>query len=184
MAGNGTSFCWNEVGALNEVQINLAQSDAKKPPPFHLRRVFFPFSHAYKTNRTCLLVSGQFQGSVVFPSGACFSRLEDDVCHCMYLYAALTDYIWREHARPVSESLLLFSWLASCSSRCPWKPAYLLGVSKYRMLCLATKQDQLHLLVSKHWEYTYCVCAVSLTRSWDRTEERRTKHRPNPSAAA
>lgn len=70
---------------LNEVQINLAPSD-RKTPPFHLRRVSLPSGYACKTSHTCLLVSGEFQGSVVFPSGACFSRLEDD--DYVRLYAA------------------------------------------------------------------------------------------------
>lgn len=51
------------------------------PPPFVL-----PFSHVCKTSHTCLLVSGEFLSSVVFPAGACFSRSKDmHVCHCMHV---------------------------------------------------------------------------------------------------
>lgn len=43
-----------------------------------------PISRVRRTSHTCLLVSGVFLSGIVFPPGACFSRLKaDDVCHCM-----------------------------------------------------------------------------------------------------
>lgn len=86
------SLCSKEALLIKQ-STDQFSSDAKTRF-FHLQRESEAFSYICQTSHTCLLVSGEFQGSVVLPSGACFSRLEDDdVCRCMRLCAALTDSV-------------------------------------------------------------------------------------------
>lgn len=62
--------------------------------PFYLQREALPFRYVCKTSHTCFLVSGKFLSSIVFPAGACFSRLE---WWCLLLhgshFAAMVDSI-------------------------------------------------------------------------------------------
>lgn len=50
-----------------------------------------PFRCVCETSHTCLLVSGEFQGSVVFLSRACFSRLERMM---MFVIACISMLLW------------------------------------------------------------------------------------------
>ena len=78
--------------------------------PLSLQREACLLARRVKTSHTCLSVSGEFLSGIVFPAGACFSRLkDDDVCHCMRA-ALLLRQIEREGNRlgpATPESLLL-----------------------------------------------------------------------------
>lgn len=50
---------------------------------------------ACKTCHTCLLVSGEFLGRIVFPAPACFSTLKKIVCRCIRINSAAPPDWWR-----------------------------------------------------------------------------------------
>lgn len=85
-----------------------------------------PISYVRKTSHTCLLVSGEFLSGIVFPTGACFSRLKhDDVCMCVALplqqIGGGGDRLNLQLWKPVLSDTYMTRVHSTCC--CPWQPA-------------------------------------------------------------
>lgn len=108
-----------------------------------------------QTSHTCSLVSSEFQRGIVFPAGACFSRLkDDDVCHCTATRSAASstcnvdviistcNLLFLTDRETPHLLLPLTSSVADDSIRDE-------SIESRR---LTTKQYQFHLLISEPWE--------------------------------
>lgn len=151
---------------LNEVQINLAQSDAKRPPPFISGGCLYPSGICTKLAALVCWFRGSFRAVLCFQVEPVFPDWR-----MMFVIACISMLLWQITFE--GNRLILCPKACFCFPDWPvvaltvlWKPAYPLGVSKYRMLCLATKQYQSHLLVSKDWEYTYRSVELNTDQSW------------------